>query len=195
MFQEFTSIILHFENIMWLQSVNIYILPNVGLFSILKFIFICFSVCKLCPVFRLKRVQNVRVKILRIKLLATPCNHCLNSSTTIAPPKIKMHVNRWALPWAQKVSSLRPSEPCSVVSRSQACPEDCVTSAGQNSLSGPDQPHPVWCQHFSSVVENTCCGLNGYFPCIFSVIMLQKDFSVLGVYCHKSGYLSSHIAP
>lgn len=35
------------------------------------------------------------------------------------------------------------------------------------------------------LVGNTCCGLNGDFLCIFSVIMLQKDFSALGVYCHK----------
>lgn len=124
-------------------------MPNVSLFSILKFIFICFLVYKLCTAFSLKVCTKCKGKNIKIKSLATPYNHSLNSSTTVTPPKIKMHVNRWALPCAQKVKSLILYETSLVVSRSQACSEDCLTSAGQNSFSGPRPATP----HLMSAFE------------------------------------------
>lgn len=135
--------------ILYASRVEIYaFLPSVRLFSVLNFIVIYFSAYKLRTAFNLKYVQNVRGKILKLNHWQHPINHSLNSSTTTTAPQIKMHVNRWALPCAQEVNSLRLCEIC-CVSRSQTRPESCLTSTGQNSFSGPRPATP----HLMSAFE------------------------------------------
>lgn len=126
---------------MYFCLVSVYFLREI-------FLFIYFSAYKLRTAFNLKYVQNVRGKILTLNHWQHPINHSLNSSTTTTAPKIKVLVNRWALPCAQEVNSLRLREIC-CVSRSQTGPENCLTSTDQNSFAGPRPATP----HLMSAFE------------------------------------------